>query len=172
MDYSWVWLLNDLQHAHTCISILFEQFVSGEGKGGTFPYLKMVGNFPMIDTPLFTFSNPIVGLILWLSSIPLTPLSAEKNWVSSIPFSYITKIIEPNVVLNFLPKYHFILNFSLIFDLVDFLFHFLILTPHFYKTLDPIGCIFSLCKKWPYLSSVTGFSSKLISNLSEHPTLL
>ncbi len=121
---------------------------SWRGGGGP-SYTWRWGGTSALLTPVFWhFPIPLAPFFM-PNSILLTPLSAEKI---CLPLSHsVPEIIWPKVGLNFhknLSFDHFeafVPIFSLTFDLIDpfFCSSYIFLTPHFYKTSDPVGSIFS-----------------------------
>ncbi len=116
------------------------------GRGGALPYLKVVGNLPGID------------LLSWHFIIPVGPFDIPLSILSTLSFCrkiglslshLVPEIIWPNIDLSFHQNLSFD-NFEAFCS--KFVLHFrscwppfslflYLVTPLFYKTLDPIGSI-------------------------------
>ncbi len=131
--------------------------------GGSTPIHEGSRELPSNLPTFLTFSDSEGSSLYGLTWSHCPPISPKAN---SLSLSHLVpKIIEPKVGLifcrnlYFIVLMHFITNFSLI--LVPFLL--LFLTPHFDKTLNPIGSIFS---------SHTGPNTKNMVNYHPPPTHL
>ncbi len=113
------------QHAETSNSLLLCCPKRGGGRG-VLPYLGMIGRFCGDDPRFGDFQSQWVP-ILYLNTIRLTPLSAEiiglslLHLVPEILGPKVGEMFDQNVLFNRCKA--FCINFPLIFDPIDPLFH-------------------------------------------------